>query len=41
MARGFSDDRHLDMVDKSIRENLLHKPYHSQTFLKRMRELLG
>lgn len=41
LASGFSDDRHLSMVDNDLHENLLHKPYHSKTLLKRIRELLG
>ncbi len=41
LASGFSDDRHLDMSDNSLHEHLLHKPYHSKTLLKRIRQLLG
>lgn len=40
MASGFSDDRHENMIDESLHKNLLHKPYHSITLLKRIRELL-
>ncbi len=40
LASGFSDERHLDMADNSLHEHLLHKPYHSKTLLKRIRELL-
>jgi len=40
MASGFSDDRHEKMIDESLHKNLLHKPYHSKTLLKRLRELL-
>lgn len=40
MASGFSDDRHENFIDDSLHENLLHKPYHSATLLKRLRELL-
>jgi len=41
MASGFSDDRHLDIIDENFREALLNKPYHSTALLKRIRELLG
>jgi len=41
MASGFSDDRHLDIIDDNFREALLNKPYHSTALLKRIRELLG
>lgn len=40
MASGFSDNRHEDMTDDSLHANLLHKPYHSQTLLKKIRILL-
>lgn len=39
MASGFSDDRHLNMVDDNLHKNLLHKPFHSLTLLKRIHEL--
>ncbi len=39
LTSGFSDNRHTIMDDKSIHENLIHKPYNSQTLLKRIREL--
>jgi len=40
LASGFSDDRHLSMVDNSLHENLLHKPYSAKTLLARLRDLL-
>jgi len=40
LASGFSDDRHINMVNESLHENLLHKPYHSKKLLLRIRELL-
>ena len=40
LASGFSDDRHLNMVDESLHRNILHKPYSSYTLLKRIHELL-
>ncbi len=41
LASGFSDDRHVQMVDDTLHRNLLHKPYSSHVLLARMRELLG
>ena len=40
MASGFTDDSQLAIKDKSLHENLLHKPYQSQLVLKRIRSLL-
>lgn len=40
LASGFSDNQHLDMVDENLHQNLLNKPYTSQTLLKRIRFLL-
>lgn len=40
LASGFSDDRHVQMIDGTLHQNLLHKPYSSQALLKRIRELL-
>ena len=40
LASGFSDDRHVDMVDDSLHQHMLAKPYHSKNLLKRIRELL-
>ena len=39
LASGFTDDRNIDMVDKNLQNNLLHKPFSSQELLLRMREL--
>lgn len=41
LASGFSDDRHVDMVDDSLHQNIIHKPYHSLSLLRRIRELLS
>ncbi len=40
MASGFTDDSHMAIKDKSLHENLLHKPYKMQLVLKRIRSLL-
>lgn len=40
LASGFSDDRKQKVFDDSLQKNLLQKPYHSQTLLKRIRQLL-
>jgi len=41
MASGFSDDRHLNMIDDSLHKQLLYKPYSAQTLLSKIKELLG
>lgn len=41
LASGFSDDRHADMIDKDIQENIIQKPYNLDILLKRIRALLG
>lgn len=41
LASGFDEDRHVNVVDKTLHENLLHKPYNTNALLERMRELLG
>ncbi|MES0326553.1 MAG: bacteriohemerythrin [Gammaproteobacteria bacterium] len=40
MVSGFSDDRHLKMVDDSLHENSLQKPLNSKILLQRIRTLL-
>ena len=40
LARGFADERHASMVDDSLHQNLLHKPYDTPTLLRRVRALL-
>ena len=40
MVSGFTDDSHLAIKDKSLHENLLHKPYKMKLVLKRIRSLL-
>ena len=34
LASGFTDDRHINMIDSEIHKNLIHKPYSSQALLK-------
>ena len=41
LASGFSDNRHLNMIDDSLYQRLISKPYNIQTLLQRVRELLG
>ena len=41
LASGFNDDRHVNNINDSLHENLLHKPYHSKKLLLRIRELLN
>lgn len=45
LASGFSDDRHINnigssLLNTSLHQNLLYKPYHSKKLLLRIRELL-
>jgi PAS domain S-box-containing protein len=40
MASGFSDDRQSAMADDTLHQNLLSKPYRTQTLLSKIRELL-
>lgn len=40
LASGFSDGRHLQMMDDSLHKALLSKPYSSKVMLKRIRDLL-
>lgn len=41
LASGFSDEHHMDMDNDTLYQQLLYKPYNSQTLLQRIRELLG
>ena len=41
LASGFTDDRGKGMVDESLQQNLLLKPFNSQALLQRIRELLN
>ena len=41
LVSGYNDNRHKKLVNKSIHENLLHKPYHSNELLQKLRELLA
>ena len=40
LASGFSDNRHLQSLDESLQQNMLHKPYRSNQLLQKIRELL-
>lgn len=40
MTSGFSDQRHVDLEDEGLHQNLLYKPVQSLKLLKRMRVLL-
>ena len=40
LVSGFSDDRHINMVNGDLYENLIYKPYQSHVLLKRVRDLL-
>jgi len=39
LASGFTDDHNMDMVDKHLQNNVLHKPFSSQELVLRIREL--
>jgi len=41
LVSGFSDDRHLNMVDDNLHKNLISKPYNAQELLQGIRKLLG
>jgi len=41
LVSGFTDDRNMDMVDKSFQQNILFKPFSSQSLLQRIHELLN
>lgn len=40
LASGFNDERHKDMIDVNLTNNLLHKPFAPKLLLKKIRELL-
>lgn len=40
LASGFANDLNVDMIDDDLHQNLIYKPYQSQTLLRRIRELL-
>jgi len=40
LASGFAGDRHIDMIDEELHENIIYKPYQAHTLLKRIRNLL-
>ncbi len=39
LASGFTDDRSVDLVDDSLHQNILYKPYDSRVLLERIRML--
>lgn len=41
LASGFTDNRNMGMVDESLQQNLLFKPFNSQSLLQRIRERLN
>ena len=41
LISGFTDDRNMDMVDESLQQNILFKPFNLQSLLKRIHELLN
>ena len=41
LASGFSDNRHIDMVDESLQKNILLKPFNSQALLQGIKALLS
>jgi len=41
LISGFTDDRNMGMVDESLQQNILFKPFNSQSLLQRIRELLN
>jgi len=41
LVSGYSDDRHLGMIDDNLHKNLIYKPFHSDVLLQRVRKLLG
>ena len=41
LASGFADGKHADMVDETLHQNLLNKPYDIESLLVRIRELLN
>jgi len=41
LTSGFTDNRHMNMINDDLHKNLLHKPYNTHTLLQKIRELLG
>ncbi len=41
LVSGFSDERHQNLVDKSIQENILSKPYNTDDLLRSIQRLLS
>lgn len=40
LMSGYSDHHNAEMVDETLHQNLMHKPYQAKTLLIRIRELL-
>lgn len=40
LVSGFSDNRHVGMVEDELYKNIIHKPFNSQVLLQRVQELL-
>ncbi len=40
LASGFTDDRHVNLVDEYLHDTLLHKPFNASKLLQRVKELL-
>lgn len=40
LASGYSDKSNFDKIDKSLEDNILNKPYNSQTLLRRVNEIV-
>lgn len=40
LVSGFSDERHIDMIDETLHQRLLYKPYNSSDLFKNIRDLL-
>ena len=41
LISGFTDDRNMGMVDENLQQNILFKPFNSQSLLQRIHELLN
>ena len=41
LVSGFADDGNREVIDESLLQNMINKPYSSEMLLKRVRQLLG
>ena len=41
LASGFSDNRHMNVIDDTLHLSFISKPYETKTLLQKIRELLG